>query len=89
MLGGQATQRGTGLTCRQVANPLIRWVGLSTSQRLGSEWAAGLGRHSWGIFDLPVSEDMCNVEVVVKHPQSPGPQLCLPAGNDVSFSCSF
>lgn len=37
-----------GVTCRQVADPLLRWVGLSTSQWPGSEWAAGLGCHTWG-----------------------------------------
>lgn len=58
-----------GLTCRQVANPFIGWVGPSTSQRLGSEPAAG----SWavthgGIFDLQVSKDVRNIEVVVNRP---------------------
>lgn len=48
-------------------------------------WAVTRG----GIFDLQVSEDMCNAEVVESRPQSPCPQLCLPAGNDASFSCSF
>lgn len=66
--GSGDTQR-VGLTCRQVANPFIGWVGPSTSQRLGSEPAAG----SWavthgGIFDLQVSKDVRNIEVVVNRP---------------------
>ena len=66
--GSGDTQR-VGLTCRHVANPFIGWDGPSTSQWLGSERAAS----SWaitqgGIFDLQVSKDVCNIEVVVNRP---------------------
>ena len=56
---GSGDMQRVGLTCRHVAHPLIGWDGPSTGS-----WAITHG----GIFDLQVSKDVCNIEVVVNCP---------------------